>query len=52
MVIFESNMCSLQSGKDNKVLFMANRSGNIYTVKFDEFYMQNVKYLFALEKVS
>lgn len=45
-VIFESNMCSIQNTNDNKVHFVANRCGNVYSVKFHDLHKQKLSTFF------
>lgn len=36
--------------KDNKIIFVANRSGNVYTINFDDLDKQTVEFL-AIQKI-
>lgn len=42
-VIFGTDMCSIQSAKDNKIFFVANRNGNMCPMNFSYSTKQNLK---------
>lgn len=43
------NQVCVQLAKDNKILLVANRNQNIYTMIFDDLKKQNVKCFTAVE---
>lgn len=45
-------MSPIQSAKDNKIHYVANRNGHVYTMNFDDLDKQNVTYFSTIEKDS
>ena len=51
-VIFESNYCMIKNAKNDKVLFIAYREENVYTIDFDDISSQDVKCFASLNETS
>ena len=50
--VFESNYCMIKNSKNDKVLFIAYRDKNVYTIDFDDISFQDVECFATLNKTS